>query len=265
MSPAAHPSPAGPPGPFERHAVAASGQSAAYDRPMPDAPPRSPAGAVPGPDGRPRTPWALGNERLLAYYDAEWGEPILDEPGLFERLSLEAFQSGLSWDVILAKRPAFREVFHGFDPDRVATMGGADVEVALADARIVRNRAKVMAAIGNARAVVKLRDADDPLTRPGSLPDHARAALRRAGLPLPAPGLPALIWSHLPRTTPRPETVDEIPATSAEAAALAKALKKRGFRFVGPTTSHALMEAIGMVDGHLAGSWRRGCSGLWDE
>lgn len=218
-----------------------------------------------GPDGRPRTPWALGNERLLAYYDSEWGEPILDETGLFERLSLEAFQSGLSWDVILAKRPAFREVFHGFDPDRVAAMDDAAVAAALADARIVRNRAKILAAVGNARAVVTLRDADDPRALPGELPAHARAALRRAGLPLPARGLPALIWSHLPETTPRPTTVEEVPTTSPAATALAKALKKRGFRFVGPTTAHAQMEAIGMVDGHLAGSWRRGCSGLWDE
>lgn len=222
-------------------------------------------GPLPGPDGRPRTPWALGNDRLLAYYDSEWGMPVLDEAGLFERLSLEAFQSGLSWDVILAKRPAFRAVFHGFDPDRVAAMGDADVERALADARIVRNRAKITAAIGNARAVVTLRDAGDPPTLPDSLPRHVRDALRRADLPLPAAGLPALIWSHLPETTPRPTTVAEVPTTSPEATALAKALKKRGFRFVGPTTAHALMEAVGMVDGHLAGSWRRGCSGLWDE
>ena len=222
-------------------------------------------GPLPGPDGRPRTPWALGNDRLLAYYDSEWGMPVLDEAGLFERLSLEAFQSGLSWDVILAKRPAFREVFHGFDPDRVAAMGDADVERALADARIVRNRAKITAAIGNARAVVTLREAGDPPTLPDSLPRHARDALRRADLPLPAVGLPALIWSHLPEATPRPATVAEVPTTSPEATALAKTLKKRGFRFVGPTTAHALMEAVGMVDGHLAGSWRRGCSGLWDE
>ncbi|MFD5869030.1 DNA-3-methyladenine glycosylase I [Corynebacterium sp. NPDC060344] len=226
---------------------------------MPDDDARPSPGPLPGPDGRPRTPWALGNERLLAYYDTEWGEPIVDEAGLFERLSLEAFQSGLSWDVILAKRPAFREVFHGFDPDRVAAMGDAEIAAALADARIVRNRAKIEAAIGNARAVVTLRDAGF------ELPGHVRDALRRAGLPAPARGLPALIWSHMPAATPRPTTADEVPTTSPEAAALAKALKKRGFRFVGPTTSHALMEAIGMVDGHLAGSWRRGCSGLWEE
>lgn len=218
----------------------------------------SPA-AILGPDGRPRTPWALGNDRLLAYYDAEWGMPIVDEAGLFERLSLEAFQSGLSWVIVLAKRPAFREVFHGFDPDRIAAMDDAEIADALADTRIIRNRAKIEATVGNARAVVTLRDVGFPL------PAHAQAALRRAGLPVPAAGLPALIWSHMPETTPRPSTVDEVPTTSPEATALAKTLKKRDFRFVGPTTSHALMEAIGMVDGHLAGSWRRGCSGLWDE
>lgn len=238
--------------------------------PGPDAAASSPGsspgtGPAIGPDDRPRTPWALGNERLLAYYDSEWGEPILDETGLFERLSLETFQAGLSWDIILAKRPAFRDVFHGFDPDRVAAMDDAAVAAALADARIVRNRAKIVAAVGNARAVVTLRDADDPQALPDELPPHVRTALRRAGLPLPARGLPALIWSHLPETTPRPTTVEEIPATSPAATSLAKTLKKRGFRFVGPTTAHALMEAIGMVDGHLTGSWRRGCSGLWDE
>ncbi|WP_295626703.1 DNA-3-methyladenine glycosylase I [uncultured Corynebacterium sp.] len=222
--------------------------------------------ALPGPDGRPRTPWALANDRLLAYYDDEWGEPIVDEAGLFERLCLEAFQSGLSWDVILAKRPAFREVFHGFDPDAVAAMDDSAVESALADARIVRNRAKIDAAIGNARATVALRAAtDDPPTRPEGLPAHAKDALRRAGLTLPDPGVACLIWSHLPETTTAPRTTDDVPATSPASAALAKALKKRGFRFVGPTTAHALMEAVGMVDGHLTGSWRRGCSGLWPE
>lgn len=221
------------------------------------------ATATPGPDGRPRTPWALANDRLLAYYDAEWGEPVLAEAALFERLSLEAFQSGLSWDTILAKRPAFRDAFRGFSPDAVAAMGEADVTALLADARIVRNEAKIRATIGNAAAVVGLRDAGDPQCDPAALPAHARAALRRAGLPLPDRGLPALIWSHLPAHTPAPRTVDEIPTTSPESAALAKALKKRGFRFVGPTTAHALMEAIGMVDAHVVGSWRRGCSGLW--
>lgn len=221
-------------------------------------------GALPGPDGRPRTPWALGNERLLAYYDSEWGMPVLDERGLFERLTLEAFQSGLSWDVILRKRDAFREVFHGFDPGRVAVMSGAEVEAALVDARIVRNRAKVAAAVANAAATVALRGEALAGLR-AALPVHVTSALRRAGLPFPDPGLPSVLWSHMPADTPRPRTMAEVPASSPESAAMAKALKKRGFRFVGPTTAHALMEAVGMVDGHLVGSWRRGCSGLWAE
>ena len=141
-----------------------------------------------GEDGLGRCPWGVAPEEYRRYHDTEWGRPVTGERALFERLSLEAFQSGLSWDVILAKRPAFREVFHHFDPDRVAAMGDADVERALADARIVRNRAKITAAIGNARAVVTLRDAGDPPTLPDSLPRHVRDALRRADLPLPAAG-----------------------------------------------------------------------------
>lgn len=203
---------------------------------------------ITGSDGLARTPWAYANDRMRDYYDTEWGMPVTDERGLFERLSLEAFQAGLSWDVILRKRDDFRRVFHDFDPDRVAAFTDADVENALADAGIVRNRAKISATVGNARAVGKLRGEEFPL--------HPRLGT------IPA-GLPQLIWSHLPERTPEPATSADVPTTSAESTALAKALKKRGFRFVGPTSAHALMEAIGMIDTHVAGSWRRGCSGLW--
>lgn len=208
--------------------------------------------AITGPDGRPRSPWAYTNDRMLEYYDTEWGLPVTDERGLFERLSLEAFQAGLSWDVILRKRPAFRRVFRDFDPDEVSAFTARDADLALADAGIVRNRAKIAATIGNARAVVTLRGEEHPLA------PHLTATLG----PIAA-GLPQLIWSHLPAETPRPDTSADVPTVSAESAAMAKALKKRGFRFVGPISCHALMEAIGMTDTHVAGSWRRGCSGLW--
>lgn len=189
-----------------------------------------------GPDGLGRPRWAAADELMRAYYDTEWGMPVRDEVGLFERLSLEAFQSGLSWATILRKRPAFRELFAGFDPDAVAAFGDADVERLLGDARIIRNRAKILATIGNARATV---------------------ALRAEG------GLVAFIWSHRPAETPAPTSYAEIPTTSPESIALSKALKKRGFRFVGPTTMFALMEAVGIVDTHLVGSHRRGMSGVW--
>lgn len=199
-----------------------------------------PAGSevVVGADGLPRTPWGDSSELMRHYYDTEWGLPVRDETGLFERLSLEAFQSGLSWATILRKRPAFREAFAGFDPDAVAAFGAQDVERLMADAGIVRNRRKVEATLTNARATVALRE-------------HG--------------GLVDLVWSHRPADTPRPLRVAEVPTRSAESVALSKALKQRGFAFVGPTTMYALMEAVGMVDTHLLGSHRRGCSGLWPD
>ncbi len=186
--------------------------------------------------GRARPSWAVSSPGYLQYYDTEWGMPVRDERGLFERLSLEAFQCGLSWATILAKRERFREVFAGFDPDEVATFTEADVQRLMADAGIVRNRRKIEATIGNARATIDLR---------------------------PDGGLVQLIWSHLPQSTPAPHTMDEIRAVCDESVALSKASKKRGFRFVGPTTVYALMQAIGMVDDHLVGSWRRGSSGVF--
>ena len=191
---------------------------------------------VVGEDGLARPRWAAGDPLLREYYDTEWGMPVRDERGVFERLSLEAFQSGLSWVTILRKRPAFREAFADFEVDRVAAFGEADVERLLADARIVRNRAKITATLANARATIDLR----------------------AGA-----GLAELVWSHRPERTPRPRTLAEVPTRSPESVALARDLKAHGFRFVGPTTAFALMEAIGIVDTHLMGSHRRNSSGLW--
>lgn len=194
-------------------------------------------GLVVGTDGLARPAWAAADPLLQQYYDTEWGMPVRDEAGLFERISLEAFQAGLSWATVLRKRGAFREVFAGFDPDTVAQYTQADVSRLLDDARIIRNAAKIQATIANAQATIDLR-ADG--------------------------GLPDLIWSFQPAETPRPRTVADIPTSSPESAALATALKARGFRFVGPTSAYALMEAIGMVDTHLIGSHRRGASGIWD-
>lgn len=193
-------------------------------------------GLVVGADGLARPVWASKDPLLRDYYDTEWGLPVRDERGLFERLSLEAFQSGLSWATILRKRPAFRRAFADFDPDAVAGFGDADVTRLLEDAGIIRNRAKILAAIGNAKATT---------------------ALRSEG------GLAALLWSFQPERTPEPRTPEEVPSRSAESVAAAKALKTRGFSFVGPTTVFALMEAVGIVDTHLLGSHRRGTSGVW--
>ena len=193
---------------------------------------------VTGDDGLARPAWAATDPLLREYYDTEWGMPVRDERGVFERLSLEAFQSGLSWATILRKRPAFRDAFAGFDPDAVAGFGEADVDRLLADARIIRNRAKVLATITNARATVRLRDTVDG-------------------------GLAGLVWSYRPESTPRPHRFADIPTQSEQSVALAGDLKRRGFRFVGPTTMYALMEAIGIIDTHLVGSHRRGSSGVW--
>ena len=193
---------------------------------------------VTGDDGLARPAWAATDPLLREYYDTEWGMPVRDERGVFERLSLEAFQSGLSWATILRKRPAFRDAFAGFDPDTVAGFGEADVDRLLADARIVRNRAKVLATITNARATVRLRDTVDD-------------------------GLAGLVWSYRPESTPRPHRFADIPTQSEQSVALAGDLKRRGFRFVGPTTMYALMEAIGIIDTHLVGSHRRGSSRVW--
>ncbi|PKW14457.1 DNA-3-methyladenine glycosylase I [Saccharopolyspora spinosa] len=186
------------------------------------------SGAVVGADGRARCPWGVGPADYTEYHDCEWGVPLHGVPELFERITLEAFQSGLSWLTILRKRAAFRLAFAGFAPERVAAFGEADRQRLLADAGIVRNRAKIDAAIRNAGAVLHL---DRPLDE--------------------------LLWSFAPeRRERRPATVGDIPATTPESTAMAKELKRRGFAFVGPTTCYALMQATGMVDDHLADCWR---------
>jgi len=199
-------------------------------------PPTAVPDLVVGPDGLARPVWASADPMLRDYYDTEWGMPVTDERGVFERLSLEAFQSGLSWRTILAKRPAFRRAFADFDPDVVATYGEREVETLMADAGIVRNRAKILATITNANATI---------------------ALRTDG------GLSDFVWSFRPPETPVPRTAADVPTRSDESLALSKALRKRGFAFVGPTTMYALMEALGIVDTHLVGSHRRGTSGVW--
>ena len=177
---------------------------------------------------RTRCEWANSAPEYLDYHDEEWGRPLHGEAALFERLSLEAFQSGLSWLIILRKRPAFRAAFAGFDVDAIASFDEADVTRLLADAGIVRNRAKIEATIANARAV------------------------RRA---VPE-GLDTLLWSFAPCQHTRPATLADIAATSPESTAMAKELKRRGLRFVGPTTAYALMQATGIVDDHVATCWR---------
>jgi DNA-3-methyladenine glycosylase I len=191
---------------------------------------------VVGEDGLARPVWASVDPMLRDYYDTEWGMPVRDERGMFERISLEAFQSGLSWATILRKRPAFREAFADFDPDAVAAYTDADVERLLTDAGIVRNRRKIEATVTNARATVDLRHDE---------------------------GLVDFVWSFQPERTPAPRTYADVPTTSPESVALSKALRKRGFVFVGPTTMFALMEAVGIVDTHLVDSHRRGSSGVW--
>lgn len=187
-------------------------------------------------DGLQRPGWAAPEGMMRDYYDTEWGMPIRDEQGLFERISLEAFQSGLSWSIILRKRPTFRAAFADFDPDMVAAFTDADVERLLLDPGIVRNRQKIVATIGNARATIGLRDTG---------------------------GLVDFVWSFKPDATPVPATYADVPTQSPESLALSKALRKKGFSFVGPTTMYALMEAVGIVDTHLIDSHRRGTSGVW--
>ncbi|WP_330185223.1 DNA-3-methyladenine glycosylase I [Nocardia sp. NBC_01503] len=177
-------------------------------------------------DGRTRCGWAEGSQLYRDYHDQEWGRPLHGDDALFERVCLEAFQSGLSWITILRKRPAFRAAFDGFVIERVARFGDADVERLMADPGIVRNSAKIHASIHNARVALDLRE---PLDQ--------------------------LLWSFAPTTEKRPRTLADVPAVTIESTALAKELKRRGFKFVGPTTAYALMQATGMVDDHIADCW----------
>ena len=191
--------------------------------------------AVPEDDGRVRCGW-IDQSRLAPvdfvlcrdYHDTEWGQPLRDSAALFERISLEAFQSGLSWLIILRKRENFRHAFSGFDIETVARYTDSDVQRLMVDEGIVRNRAKIEATIANARAAADLGSAED---------------------------LSQLLWSFAPSPRPRPADGSEIPSATAESKAMARELKRRGFRFVGPTTAYALMQATGMVDDHVRGCW----------
>jgi DNA-3-methyladenine glycosylase I len=191
--------------------------------------PEPPNDLVTGDDGRARCRWGASTPDYVAYHDEEWGRPVHDADALYEKLCLEAFQSGLSWLTILRKRERFRAAFAGFEIAAVARFDAADVERLMGDSGIVRNRAKIEAAIANARAAAVVDD------------------------------LSALIWSHAPdpAARPAPRTMAEIPAITPESSALAKALKRRGFRFVGPTTAYALMQACGLVNDHLEGCCAR--------
>jgi DNA-3-methyladenine glycosylase I len=198
-------------------------------------PVEAPAGSpVTGPDGLARCPWGLSTPDYVAYHDTEWGRPVHGDDALFERICLEAFQSGLSWLTILRRREGFRAAFAGFRVERVAAFTDADRARLLADPGIIRNRAKIDAAIANAGAALDLAASCDG-------------------------GLDALIWSHAPDPAgrPAPRTLGDVPAVTPESTALAKDLKKRGFRFVGPTTAYALMQACGLVNDHLAGCHAR--------
>ena len=190
-----------------------------------------------GPDGRARCAW-VGSDPgpeiglYARYHDEEWGRPLHGDRALFEKICLEGFQAGLSWITILRRRAGFREAFLGFDPEAVAALGPHDVERLMLDTRIIRNRAKILATISNARALLAMqaRDGDGALDR--------------------------LVWSHAPEPRARPAALGEIPAVTAESTALSRALKHEGFRFVGPTTMYALMQSAGLVDDHVAGCWR---------
>ena len=183
-----------------------------------------------GADGRARCGWAGADAEYARYHDEEWGTPLHGDRALFEKLSLEGFQAGLSWITILRKRPRFREVFAGFEPDTVADFTAEDVERLMGDAGIIRNRAKILATIANAALVRDMEGGE----------------------------LDTLIWSFAPQTRPRPAALADVPAVTTESTALSKELRRRGFRFVGPTTMYALMQSAGLVDDHVDGCWRAG-------
>ncbi len=184
---------------------------------------------VVGDDGRPRCSWATSAADYIRYHDDEWGRPVTDDRTLFEKMCLEGFQSGLSWITILRKREAFREVFASFDADTVANFDEPEVLRLLDDARIIRHRGKIEATINNARSLLELQNQGESLA--------------------------GLIWSFRPAEHRRPTAMVEVPATTEESAALAKELKRRGFRFVGPTTAYAAMQAMGVVNDHLEHCW----------
>ncbi|MGW8482241.1 DNA-3-methyladenine glycosylase I [Microbacterium sp. NPDC055903] len=181
-----------------------------------------------GDDGRARCAWVGSDAEYQRYHDEEWGTPLHGDRALFEKMSLEGFQAGLSWITILRKRPRFREVFSGFVPEAIAEFGDEDVERLMQDAGIIRNRAKILATIGNARLVTEMAEGE----------------------------LDELMWSFAPPPRTRPRAFADVPAVTEESTAMSKALRKRGFRFVGATTMYALMQSAGMVDDHIEGCWR---------
>lgn len=183
---------------------------------------------ITGPDGRQRCAWTGFDAEYMRYHDEEWGVPLHGDRALFEKMALEGFQAGLSWITILRKRLRFREVFEGFEPEAVAAFDDHDIERLMADARIIRNRAKIIATIGNARLVAEMT--------PGELD--------------------ALMWSFAPPPRARPRSFDDVPAVTLESTAMSTTLRKQGFRFVGATTMYALMQSTGMVDDHVEGCWR---------
>lgn len=185
-------------------------------------------GAVAGPDGKLRCPWGLATPEYVAYHDEEWGRPVRGDREMFERLSLEAFQSGLSWLTILRKRENFRSAFAGFDIPSVAAFGPADIDRLMSDAGIVRNSAKINAVIANARAAMDV---------PGGLSD--------------------LVWKYASPLLPAPRTLADLPSSTPESKALAAELRRHGFKFTGPVTAYATMQACGIVDDHLADCFRR--------
>jgi DNA-3-methyladenine glycosylase I len=188
-------------------------------------------GVATGDDGRVRCRWGLSAPDYVAYHDEEWGRPVTGDRGIYERLTLEAFQSGLSWLTILRKRENFRAAFDGFDFERVATYDKRDFERLMGDAGIVRNRAKIEAAIANAQATRSLAETGESLA--------------------------AIAWAHRPDRERAPRRIGDVPAATDESKALAKELKRRGCKFVGLTTAYALMQAVGIVNDHIAGCYVR--------
>jgi DNA-3-methyladenine glycosylase I len=182
---------------------------------------------VVGADGLARCPWAGATPEYLQYHDSEWGRPVGDERRIYENLCLEGFQSGLSWLTILHKRDNFRRAFAGFDPVAVAAFDEGDIERLLADPGIVRHRGKILATVNNARATLRLRDSGTTL--------------------------PSLVWHHEPASRPTPSTLATVQSMTPESKALSAELRRHGFRFVGPTTVYATMQALGVVNDHLEG------------
>jgi DNA-3-methyladenine glycosylase I len=190
------------------------------------------SGVVVGEDGRARCRWASSDAEYLRYHDEEWGTPLHGDRALFEKMCLEGFQAGLSWITILRKRPMFRVVFHGFAPERVAIMGDDEIEAAMVNEGIIRNRAKILSTIKNARLTLELTK-----DNPGAFDE--------------------LMWSFAPKPRKkRLSSMAEVPAVTDESIAMSKALRGLGFGFVGPTTMYALMQSAGMVDDHVTGCWR---------